>query len=53
MTSKKNELTSGEQDTRRSKEPTGIMTANGKAESTEWTAMYVNDLNVCVTMMLL
>ena len=50
----KNELTSGEKDTiRRSNEPTVITTANGKAESTEEATVYVNDLDVFVTMMLL
>ena len=50
----KNELTSGEQDTvRRSKEPTVITTANGKAESTEQATVYVNNLDVFATMILL
>ena len=50
----KNELTSGEKDTiRRSSEHPVITTANGKAESTEEATMYVNDLDVSVTMMLL
>ena len=39
----KSELTSGQQDTsRRSKEPTVITTANGKAELTEEGTVYVN-----------
>ena len=47
------ELT-GEKDTiRRWKETTGITTANGKAGSTEEATVYVNDLDVFVTMMLL
>ena len=50
---RKNELTSGEKDTRRSKETTAITTANGKAESTEEATVYINDLDVFVTMMLL
>ena len=38
----KSELTSGQQDTsRRSKEPTVITTANGKAEATEEGTVYV------------
>ena len=49
-----NELTSGEEDTiSRSKEPTVITTAGGKAEPTEEVAVYVNDLDVFVTKMLL
>ena len=45
------QFSSGEKDTlRRSKEPTVITTANGKAESTEEA---VNDLDVLVTVMLL
>ena len=48
------ELTSGETDTiRRSKEPTLITTANGKAESTEEVTVHVNDMDVSVTVMLL
>ena len=50
---RKNELTSGERDTRRSKEVTASTTANGKAESTEEATVYINDLVVFVTMMLL
>ena len=51
---RKNELISGEKDTiRRSKEPTVITTASGKAESTEETTVHVNDLDVIATMMLL
>ena len=43
----KNELTSGEKDTIiRSKEPTVITTASGKAGSTEQTTVYSNDLDV-------
>ena len=34
---------------RKSKEPTFIMTANGKAESTEEATVYVNDFDVFVT----
>ena len=50
----KNELTFGEKDTiRRSKQPTVNKTANGKAESTEEATLYVNDLDIFVTMMLL
>ena len=46
-TMSKNELSSGEEETiTRSKETTVIATANGKAESTEETAVSVNDLNV-------
>ena len=49
-----NEPTSDETDTiRRSEEPTVIMTASGNAESTEEAIVYVNDLDVFVTMMLL
>ena len=48
----KNELTSGEKETiRRSKEPTVITTARGAAESTEEATVYVNNLDVFVTMM--
>ena len=50
----KNELTSGEKDTiRQSKEPSVITTASGEAEWTEEATVCVNDLDVCVTMMLL
>ena len=50
----KSELTSGEKDTlRRSKESTVITTASGKAESTQEATVYVDDLHVFVTMMLL
>ena len=50
----RSELTSGEKDTiRRSKEPTIITTTSGEAESTEEATVYVNDLDVFVTMMLL
>ena len=46
-------LTSGEKDTtRRSKEPTAITTAIGRAEK-EDAAVHVGDLDVSVTMMLL
>ena len=50
----KNELTPFEKDNiRRSKEPTVIiMTANGKAESTEEATVYVDDFGVFVTLML-
>ena len=42
----KSELTSGEKDAiGRSREPTVITTANGKAESTEEAAVHVNDLD--------
>ena len=43
----------GENETRRSKEPTVIKTASGMAESTEEATGYVDDLDVFVTMMLL
>ena len=50
----KNELICGEKDTiRRSKEPTVITTANGKADSTEEATVYVNDLDVFVTIVLM
>ena len=50
----KNEITSGEKETIiRSKEPTVITTANGKAESTQEATVYVNDLDAFITMMLL
>ena len=50
----KSALTSGEKDTiGRSKEPTVTKSANGKAESTEEVTVYVNDLDVSVTMNLL
>ena len=49
-----NKLTSGDKDTiRRSREPTVNTTASGKAESTEEGRVYVNDLVVSVTMVLL
>ena len=49
----KNKLTSGEKDTiRRSSEHPVITTANGKAESTEEATVFVNDLDVFVTVML-
>ena len=38
---------------RKSKEPTVIMAANGKAKSTEEATVHVSDLDVFVTMMLL
>ena len=41
----KNEITSGDT-VRRSKDPTVIMTANGKAECTEGVTVYVTDLDV-------
>ena len=48
------ELLSGEKDTiRKSKQPTVIMTANGKAESTEAAPVHVNDLDCFVSTMLL
>ena len=50
----KSDLTSGEKDTiRRSKEPTVITTAGGKAESTAETTVYVNEMDVWVTTMIL
>ena len=50
----KSELTSGEKDTiTRSKELIVITTAIGEAVSTEDATVYVNDLDVFVTMMLL
>ena len=50
----KNELTCGDKDTiRRSRESTVNTTASGKAESTEEARVYVNDLVVSVTMVLL
>ena len=50
----KNELASGQRDTiRKSKEPTVIMPANGKAEPTEEATENVNDLGVFFTVMLL
>ena len=50
----KNEFASCEKDPiRRSKGPTVITTANGKAESTEEATAYVNDLDVFLTMTML
>ena len=46
----KNALTS--ETIRKSEEPTVIMTANGKAKSTEEATVHVGDLDVFVTMML-
>ena len=49
-----NELWFGEEDTiRKSTELTVIMTAGGTAESSEEPTVFVNDLDVFVTMMLL
>ena len=48
------EITSGEKETIiKSKEPTVIPTASGKAEPTEEATVYVNDLDVFVRTMLL
>ena len=50
----RNDLASGEKKTiRKSRDLTVITTTNGKAESTKEALVYVNDLDVCVTMMLL
>ena len=50
----KSAVTSDESETvRKSKEPTVIMPANGKAKSTEEAAVYVDDLDVFIIMMLL
>ena len=50
----KDALTAVEKETRRtSGNVTVIMTANGKSGSTEEATVYVSDLDVCVTMMLL
>ena len=50
----KNALTSGEREnTRKEKETAVIMTANGKAATTEEATVYVDDVDVFVTVMLL
>ena len=50
----KHELTSGQKSSiRRSKEPTVVTTANGKVESMEEATVFVKDLDVFVTMVLL